>query len=157
MDFNLDAVKAVEDIAEGVYPLEILKVEEIHSTKGSFYLKFDYKVLGTEHIIRYDNCVITKNDGTTSRLGLTKLNKILKAVNSNLKGGTNSKIICSLLSGRGLKLKARLKKDGDYYKIDSSDMSFSHIESIDAPEEKTPEDFVENKEEKVDITVDSKW
>lgn len=157
MDFNLDKISAIKELTEGVHPLEILKVEEIISKNGSYYLKFDYKVLDADYTIKYDNCVITKNDGNQSRLGLAKLSKILKATGIDLKGQTNGKIVCQLLSDRGLKFKARIAKDGDYYKIDSSDMSFSHIESLTEVAEKSPEHFMKEDNQNIDITVTSKW
>ncbi len=121
----------------GNYNLIIIRAEDVVASTGSKMLQLDYQIKGTESKVRFDNLPYETADGKQIAFGLSKLKKILNAINVKPEGTFTMKMISKLIIGK--EFNANLDKDET-----SGYLKLKDINSItkSLPKDPKPEDFV---------------
>lgn len=100
----------VEELSlDQVYELKITRAEKVTASTGSEMLQLDLEIVGTPENIKFDNCVITKADGSLNDFGCKKLKKILKATNTIIEGDFPISLAATMLKGK--RFKGKITKD----------------------------------------------
>ena len=114
ISLNMDSLPdspSVEIEENTPYEVKITRAEPVLAGSGSQMLQLDLQIIGTDSVVRYDNTVVTKADGSLNRFGLFKLKRIIQATNVSIEGDFKIKLLATLLVNKSFIAFVRKKEN----------------------------------------------
>lgn len=102
----------------GLHDLEITRADIVFSKGGSEMLQLDYKVVGKNASINYDNAPIEDKEGNPIWFGQKKVKALANATGLRLDDEVDLSMIATLLKGKKISAEVIYKEGQKYPEID---------------------------------------